>query len=334
VRSVRIRWIGAARIAAAAGAVALGVAAAAAAGGGRERAVTTPGALAGIAADAGRLAYADGASSGDCGGVRVWTLRTRATPRLNGRRWCPSEVTSTGAGLVGPSLAGTRALWLSYAGGNIREWTLWTSVPGAPAPRAIRMVARDVDGPAPIVLGAGDQDVLPYGFDDQVIVMRANGARRFAWRAPARVAAVSAGGGRVAAVLAAGPVVVLSSAGLQVEEHAYAPRAVRDVRVSGTQLVVRTASGLDVWEDGERAQRALPVGAVLHDLVGGVVLYTRGGDVRALRTGDGRDVLLRATGARAPLAQLESGSGLFVGTGRRAAYALTWSQVLARLGAG
>jgi hypothetical protein len=298
-----------------------------------ERSVSMPGTIAGVNADGGRLAYLDAASSGDCGGLRVWTLSTRATPRLNGKAWCPAGGTSTGTGLVGPGLAGSRAVWVSFVGGNLREWTLWTSVPGAPSPKLIRTIARDVDTPGPFAIGAGDQDLLPYGQDAQVIAMRANGARRFAWNAPSRVAAVAAGSGRVAVLLAAGPVVVLSNAGAVVERHEYAAGALRAVRTSGSDLVVRTAAGIDRWSSGARTGFSLPAGAALEDVVGGIVVYTRGGDVRGLRLSDGADVLLRSTGASTARAQLESDSGLFVATGKSVVYALTWAQVQARFAA-
>jgi hypothetical protein len=87
-------------------------------------------------------------------------------------------------------------LWVSYVGGNIRDWTLWTSVPGTSSPKQIRTISRDVDLPGPFAIGPGDQDVLPYGQDAQVIALHADGSRRFAWNAPARVIAVAAGSGR------------------------------------------------------------------------------------------------------------------------------------------
>jgi hypothetical protein len=44
---------------------------------------------------------------------------------------------------------GGRALWLTYIGGNIREWSLWTKGPNAKA-RRIAFLTADVDGPAPV----------------------------------------------------------------------------------------------------------------------------------------------------------------------------------------
>jgi hypothetical protein len=295
------------------------------------RSVTTPAAVIGTNADGGRIAYVDGASKDDCGGVRVWTLNTRATQRLNGKAWCPAGGTSTGTGLVGPGLAGSRALWVSYVGGNVRDWTLWTSVPGASSPKQIRTISRDVDLPGPFAIGPGDQDVLPYGQDAQVIALHANGSRRFAWNAPARVIAVAAGSGRVAVLLATGRVVLLSSTGAVVEQHAYAAGVVKAVRTSGSDLVVRTNVGLDRWSGGPRAQLlVLPPAAPLQDLASGIAVYTLGGQVRGLRLADGTDVLLSTSGSPVAGAQLEVGSGLFVTVGKTVTYPLTWSQVQAR----
>jgi hypothetical protein len=64
--------------------------------------------------------------------------------------------TSTGTAIAGLSLAGTRALWVHYGGGNIREWTVWTATGSkTSSPKRLAFVARDVDGPAPVVLGDG-----------------------------------------------------------------------------------------------------------------------------------------------------------------------------------
>ena len=52
------------------------------------------------------------------------------------------------------SIAGRRAVWLHYTGGN-REWSLFTATTRAPRPRQLAFIPRDVDEPAPIVLGEG-----------------------------------------------------------------------------------------------------------------------------------------------------------------------------------
>ena len=293
--------------------------------------MTTAGALVGISADGNRLAYVDAASNGDCGGVRIWTVSTRETQRLNGKSWCPGVQTSTGTGLVGPALAGSRALWLTYTGGNDRDWTLWTSTAGATSPKQIRTVTRDADDQPPVVLGPGDQNLLPYGFDTQVVVLRSDGSRRFDWNAPARVAAVAAGSSRVAVLLSTGVVDVLSDTGSVLERHRYDPNAVKAIRASGADLVVLAGATLEDWNAGSKSSRTLPTGSRLQDVVGGMVLYVTGTTVRALRLADGKDVALRSTGTTGASAELESGSGLFVASGKNVVYALTYNQVVAKL---
>ena len=64
---------------------------------------------------------------------------------------CPQ--TSTGTGIAGIESSAARVLWLSYTGGNTREWSLYTATTSARKGRLLRFVARDVDGPPGIVLG-------------------------------------------------------------------------------------------------------------------------------------------------------------------------------------
>jgi hypothetical protein len=96
---------------------------------------------------------------------------------------------------------------------RVRLWNLATRG----VPTRLRFVARDVDAPPPIVVGDGDGStpggLLPYAVDRDVVVLRANGARRFAWTAPARGVAVDARDGRVAVAQAGGRVTVLDAAG-------------------------------------------------------------------------------------------------------------------------
>jgi len=159
---------------------------------------TAPAPVTALAADAARVAFAS-----DCE-VRLWTPAARRAPRL-GSLPCPR--TSTGSGIAAVSLAGNRALWLHFTGGNIREWSLWTATPTS-RPKRLRFVAQDVDLPPPIVLGEGDAsqfgDLLPYAVGDEVIVLRADGSRRFAWRAPGRVLDISANSGQLAVLSADG----------------------------------------------------------------------------------------------------------------------------------
>ena len=68
------------------------------------------------------------------------------------------EQASTGQGVWDVAVATNRLLWLTYAGGNIREWALWTAMTTRKSPWQVRFVARDVDDPPPIVIGPATVD--------------------------------------------------------------------------------------------------------------------------------------------------------------------------------
>jgi hypothetical protein len=165
--------------------------------------VTTPAPVQAVALDTPLLAYANVHAAADCDRVRVWSRATHRTVRLGRTTSC--EETSTGSGISQLAIAGNRVLWLHYAGGNIRDWTLFTATTAAPRPRQLRFISRDVEEPAPIVLGEGDTtrygDLLPYAVGRDVVALRPSGARAFSWNAPARVTALGANWGGLAVAL-------------------------------------------------------------------------------------------------------------------------------------
>src|SRR5215218_1022863 len=109
-------------------------------------ALVAPAPVQALAFDMPLLAYASVHSAPDCDRIRVWSRATRRTVRLGRTTSC--EQTSTGSGIAALSIAGNRALWLHFTGGNIREWSLFTATTEAPRPRRLRFIARDVDAPA------------------------------------------------------------------------------------------------------------------------------------------------------------------------------------------
>src|SRR5690242_12103055 len=127
----------------------------------RDRSFTATSKVTGLAADGSLAAFAVATSGRDCYHIDIWNRSARTVFRLGAARPCP-PATSTGNGVVGPALAGSRALWLTYVGGNIREWSLWTATTTARTPRRIRFIARDVDAAPPIVLGQGDATKLGF----------------------------------------------------------------------------------------------------------------------------------------------------------------------------
>lgn len=236
-----------------------------------------------LAMDGRRVAFAEAASSRDCHRVRVWNLQTRAVMKLGRTTACVN--TSTGTGIASLALAGNRVLWLHYTGGNIREWRLFTATTTARRPRLVRMVSRDVDGRAPIVVGDGNSsrfgDLLPYAVDRDVAVLKADGSRRFSWRAPARVTALSALFGKLAVATEGGTVTVLDASGKPVRSEEFSDE-VAGVKLSGDGILVQRGRTLEVRRGGESRTFQLPAGARLEDALGDRAFYVTGGQARQL----------------------------------------------------
>src|SRR3712207_2534086 len=158
------------------------------------QAVTSPGPVAAIGFDNPSVAYAVERTALACDHVRVWNRSNGKIARLGAMSAC--DVGSTGSGIARLAIARTRALWLSYTGGNIREWLLFTATPTRPKPRQLAYLTGEPEDPSPIVLGDADSsrfgDYLPYGIGNAVVVLTSTGRRAHTYRASARVTAVSA----------------------------------------------------------------------------------------------------------------------------------------------
>lgn len=275
------------------------------------RSVTAPAPVLALEQDGSRIAYAVGRSASDCNRVYVWDITTRGVSKLGRRAHC--QQTSTGNAIAAVSIAGRRILWLHYAGGNIRDWSLWTATTTKPAPMRLRLVSRDVDAPAPIVIGQGDDTVvsslLPYAIDRIVIALRANGSRAFSWTAPARVVGIAARGRELAVATEGGTVTVLGAGGRINSTETY-DSEVQEVRLTGTAVVVQRGRVLELRGD-RSALWSIPSGTRLADADGDRAVLVGGGSVRTVDLRNGR-IQIAASGA---VARLE-GARLTIGAGR------------------
>jgi hypothetical protein len=273
-------------------------------------AITAPAPVATLALDTPWLAYASAHRAADCDRVRVWSRATRRTVRLGRTTSC--EETSTGTGIAALAIAGNRVLWLHFTGGNIREWSLFTATTTAPRPRRLRFVARDVDALPPIVLGEGDTtrygDLLPYAVDREVVVLRPNGARAFAWTAPARVTAVGANWGGVAVAVEDGRVFVLENGAVETS-WAGSPAATA-VFVTGNGVASQRGRMVEMRTGSSTRRWTIPAGARLRDAEGFRAVYLSAGRATLLNLSDGttRD-LGRATDVQLEYATAAVGSG-------------------------
>ena len=285
---------------------------------GTDRTVTSPGPVRALARSGFSVAFLSGPYTGHCGAhVELWSLVTRGVYRL-GRRTdalC-REAPSTGSGVTDIAVAGNRALWLEYAGGNLRDWVLRTATTTRPRERELEFREVDVDAPPPIVLGVASEQVMPYSIGSTVKVLKANGARAYTWQAPGRVTNTTAYGAMVAAFVAGGRCYVLSPAGSVQHTYTFAPGSVQEFALAGVGLVVQLAGGPVEIRRGAAVVRTsrLPPGARMLDYAEGILLYRLGLQVRARRVSTGKDRLLR----RAGYAVLEH-NGLSYAIGRRVA---------------
>src|SRR5947208_13040849 len=106
------------------------------------------------------VVFASAATGERCPALTIWHTDLRFDRRFSTGRDCPA--TSTGSGIAAVAEAQGRVLWLSYAGGNDRDWTLYTASERARTPRLLRFVTVDVSAPPPIVVGDADERLLPY----------------------------------------------------------------------------------------------------------------------------------------------------------------------------
>ena len=239
------------------------------------------------------LAYADEYTRG-CHEVRLWNVATRGDRRLASHCFVS---TSTGSGVGGVIATQGRALWLTYTGGNIREWSLWTKGGQAKAKR-VAFLPADVDGPPPVILGRVWEGSLPYATGRTIIVLAPNGSRRFSLTAADRVVYLSAHSRGYAAVLANGSVLTISPAGKLVRERTFAPGAVQAAVLAAPGLIVETAAGLEVHSAAPTRTISLPRGARFLGYSEGIAAYGIGRELRLRRLVGGKDRLFRTLAPR------------------------------------
>jgi hypothetical protein len=259
-----------------------------------DRSVVSPGPVSAVARSRLSVAFATQRTARACEGVRLWSLATRAVRTLGRPR--PCDETSTGRGIAGLANAQGRVLWVTFAGGNDRDWELWTASDTARTPRRLRFVTVDVDEPQPVVVGAGDAYLLAYAVEDELTVLGVDGSRQFRWTAPGPIAAVVTGNNRVGVLLRSGPVVVLSRTGTELARFDYPAGGVRALELGLPGAVVQLESGtIETRRLGSTHRWQLPPDARMLDFAAGVVLYSRGNQLRSLHVNSRADRLVRVT---------------------------------------
>ncbi len=285
-------------------AVLLGGAAAAAAQQRPTRTLSRPGPVVSLGLTRASLAFAVGRTARDCDHVELWNPDTRTLVRFGPRRRCGDLPVLAGIGSIG--VATSRVVWVSYAGGNLTDWQLWTATRTKRTPRRIAFVERDTSEPAPIVVGQGTPAAVPYAIDNQVTLLRDDGSAAFRWTAPAPVRAVTSGAGpygwTVAALLATGEVVVLDAGGREVQRLAFPPGTVRFVGLAAAGLLVQTAGAkVEVHRGAATQTLQLPANALVLDAAGSRLLYRVGQSFSLRDLASGADTPLLRGSAKHPV---------------------------------
>jgi WD40-like Beta Propeller Repeat len=303
------------------------------------------GTILGLAADGKRVAVAVAAAPIDCPHVSVWSPGTRPV-HLGAQEPCVYGGTSLVPDAVG--LAGTRAAWVfRIADPSIADLYVETASAGAPARVAqVDHVWNSSElccggGFAADLHGHGDllvydswtacmpdnpengtppcqPDGEPWGRTTvkNLRLWRLDGAKRTLVRSgDGAFEATDADAGRVAVVEPAGPVDVLAADGSIVHRFSFAPGAGLGARLSGAELVVLTASALEVYDAATGAAvKTIPLASAtdrtLVDFDGGIAVYVEGRTIHAVRVADGRSTTISPRGTGAVFAQLEP-AGLF-----------------------
>jgi hypothetical protein len=239
-----------------------------------------------------------------CAAVKLWDTGMRAlwTFGESTTRIC-REGLSTGSGVSAVATSGRRVYWVTFAGGNIREYTLWTATPARKSPRRLADASSDVDSSdRPLVLGSGSREGVPYAVQDTITYVADDGRRLFRESVGSPVVLLAAGSGagaqRVVAALADGRVIVLSSTGATLRTLDYEPGEVDAVALALPGPVVQAGAQVRVG-----AQTVtLPQGARLLDVRQGRLVYAQGLQVRARGVADGTETLLQTfpAGSRRP----------------------------------
>jgi len=261
-----------------------------------DRTVTSPGQVRALARSGYSVVFLSGPYDGHCGSrVEFWSLVTRGVQPL-GRHpdlLCRDRP-STGSGITDIAVAGNRALWLAYAGGNLRDWILETATTTRPTERQLEFREVDADAPPPIVLGVASELVMPYSTGSTVKVLRANGSQAYIWNAPGRVTNSTSFNANVAVFVAGGRCYVLSRTGTVQQTYTFAPGSVQEFALAGRGLVVQLTGGRVQIRNGSTVKSlTLPRGARMLDFAEGILLYKLGRQIRARRVSTGKDAFLR-----------------------------------------
>jgi hypothetical protein len=241
------------------------------------------------------VAFAVGRTKADCDHVELWNTDTRGTWRFSRRRPCGDLPVFSGIGPIG--VASGRVVWVSFAGGNLTDWQLWTATPTSRTPRRLAFVERDTTEAPAVVVGDGTPQAIPYAVRTEITLLGDNGAPIFRSHSPSEVRRITSGAGpfgwRVAALLETGEVSVLDGGGSVVKTYTFAPGAVRWIGLAPSGLLVQVAGAkVEIHRGAATRTVQLKQNAIVLDYAEGRILYRVGQTFWLRRVAKGQDVKL------------------------------------------
>ena len=245
-----------------------------------------PGPVTSVGTSEFAIAYAMEVPKG-CHEVRVWHSNGR--DRRVARHCFPA--TSTGSGISAVAYSKGRALYLAYAGGNIRDWMLYTK--GESAPRRIAFQSRDVDAPPPIVVAQSSEWALAYAVGSRIVAFDERGKRLFDYDAGAPVTALSTQQRGIAAVLESGRAIGLAYNGKLVAARDHAPGAAQTAELTAQGLLIKTRTAVELRSPSVNRTFPVPAGARWLGFASGRFAYVVGSSMYLGRVSDGKQALYR-----------------------------------------
>jgi hypothetical protein len=246
-----------------------------------------PGPVGTVATSGFDIAYAMALPRG-CNEVHVWS--SRGTDRRIARQCF--ESTSTGSGIASVAYTRGRALWLSYTGGNFREWMLWTK--GAGKARRLGFEAVPVEDPAPFVVAQSSEWALAYAQGERIVAFDERGRRLFAYDAGSRVVSLTTQQYGVGAVLESGRAIGLAYDGKLVATRDFAAREAQVAELTVQGLLVKTRTQVVL----NAKSFAVPAGSRWQGFASGTFAYAVGNALYLGRISDGEQALVRRFGQR------------------------------------
>jgi hypothetical protein len=286
-----------------------------------------------LALDGSRIAY-DVSGAGSVGNkVLVWNARTGKTTRVSGKQTRGADDSSTGSGVFGLAIAGTRVAWLVNVGGNTEgDDYLFASSVANPKERKVASVTRTGDacsGGPPVVnpqcagnwllglVGSGNLIALdrwtttgePTVTGSANLLVLGKTVKSVATGEPPFLS-VAVAGGRIAVLRSAQDVTLYSSSGKLL--RTVHPSSAQGAALSGRNLVVLTKSRKLELFDAETgslrktfAMRGTKQPRDL-DVQGRVAIYTTGSAVHAVNLSSGKDRVVAQHRGGPLFAQIDS----------------------------